>query len=244
MRFLALMIGLQLGCLYANTFREYEDLIRNESSLEKKVAIGETAFASIEGFVPREMFMSFWSIDALGEIAQDFQRRLQSGGLHSLLPDYDLIQRICSMEMGDYRYFFQDLKRDLREFEPNPFHSPTASTASKPLRDEDQVIEPAWEIELIKNLVEVWIAMGYGNGLSEEAIDALLATQAWTDSDIEYWKWLIRSYDDNPKAIIEGLAWREFVRSLTGGYQNLVEFESAPAELNYDRVSDGGPRLY
>jgi len=60
MRILALIVSLQLGCLFATTFSEYGNLIRNESSLEKKVAIAAKAFTSVEGFVPREMFMSFW----------------------------------------------------------------------------------------------------------------------------------------------------------------------------------------
>jgi len=244
MRILALIVSLQLGCLFATTFSEYGNLIRNESSLEKKVAIAAKAFTSVEGFVPREMFMSFWSIDALGEIAPEFERRLQSDGLYSLLPDYDLIQRICSMEMGDYRYFFQDLKRDLKELEANLFRSPTVSTASKPMRDEDYVIEPAWEIELIETLVEVWIATGYGEGLSDEVVDALLAATAWTDSDIEFWERFFRHYDGDPKAIIKTLARREYVKKLTGSYLDLVELESASVELNFDRVSDGGPRLY
>jgi len=36
MRILALIVSLQLGCLFATTFSEYGNLIRNESSLEKR----------------------------------------------------------------------------------------------------------------------------------------------------------------------------------------------------------------
>lgn len=241
MRLLALMISLQVGCLFATTVSEYESLIRAETSLEKKLTIAEEAFASIEGFVPREMFMSFWSIDVLGEIAPEFERRLQSEGLRSLLPEYDLIRRICSMEMGDYRYFFHDLKSDLEELESSHFHSSLASNSSKPQQEKPHLMELLWDEPLISNLVEAWIAMGYGEGIEDELLDDLLATNVW---EIEYWQELIHRLDGNPKAVIKALAWRKLARGLIGTNVYRLDFSNAPVELGVEKVSEVGPRFY
>ena len=94
-------LSMQLCCLYATGSGDYENLIHQEPSLEKKVAIAEKAFASIDWFVAREMFMSYWSIEVLGEVATEFERRIQSNGIRSLLQDYSPIKCICALEMGD-----------------------------------------------------------------------------------------------------------------------------------------------
>ena len=59
------------------------------------------------------MFMSYWSIEVLGEVATEFERRIQSNGIRSLLQDYSPIKCICSLEMGDYRYFLTDFRSEL-----------------------------------------------------------------------------------------------------------------------------------
>lgn len=57
--------------------------------------------------------MSYWSIEVLGEVATEFERRIQSNGIRSLLQDYSPIKCICSLEMGDYRYFLTDFRSEL-----------------------------------------------------------------------------------------------------------------------------------
>ena len=237
MRSLAISLSIQLCCLSATAIGEYEKLICGEPSLEKKVAIAEEAFASIKGFVAREMFMSFWSIEALGEVVPDFERRIQSDGLHALLPEYDLIKRICTLEMGDYRYFLEDLRTELERLAISQFHS-----ATKPPKEAD-FIEATWDQKLITNIVEFWIAMGYGEGICEEAIEALLANNTWEAEHIEYWQELIYRFDGDPSSIIKALAWRRFAQDLLGKYIDLSGFEGAPTTFTIDRVSDVGPRL-
>ena len=243
MRLLALFFSIQICCLSATGNGDYESLIHQEPSLEKKVAIAKKAFASIEGFVAREMFMSYWSIDVLGEVAPEFERRIQSDGIQSLLPDYNLIKRICALEMGDFRYFLADLKSELEKL-ISQFYSASGSKPSKLLPFEDHSIGSVWDEKLIAYLVEVWIAMGYGEGIGEEAIEALLANNTWEAEDVEYWQELIYLFDGNPAAILKSLAWRRFTGDLVGRYLELYEFEGALTELNIDRVSDVGPRLY
>ena len=97
MRLLALSFSIQICCLSATGEGDYESLIHQEPSLEKKVAIAEKPFASIEGFVAREMFMSYWSIDVLGGVATEFERRIQFDGIRSLVQDYNPIKRICAL---------------------------------------------------------------------------------------------------------------------------------------------------
>tara|TARA_B100000519_G_scaffold87020_1_gene75532 strand:- start:219 stop:353 length:135 start_codon:yes stop_codon:yes gene_type:complete len=43
----------------------------------------------------------------------------------------------------------------------------------------DHSFGSVWDEKLIANLVEVWIATGYGKGISEEVIDSLLANKTW-----------------------------------------------------------------
>ena len=86
--------------------------------------------------------------------------------------------------------------------------------------------------------------MGYGEGISEEVIDSLLANKTWGADYIEYWQELIHRFDGNPVAIVETLAWRSFAGDLVGRYLDLYEFGGANTELNIDRVSDVGPLLY
>ena len=243
MRLMALCFSIQICCLSATGNGGYESLIHQEPYLEKKVAIAERAFASLEGFVAREIFMSYWSIDVLSEVAPEFERRIQSDGIQSLLPEYNLIKRICALEMGDYRYFFNDLKSELEKI-ISQFQSANGSKPSELLPIEDQSIGSVWDEKLIANLVEVWIAIGYGEGIREEAIEALLANDTWEAEDIEYWQELIYRFEGNPAAIVKALSWRRFAGDLVGRFLDLYEFEGAATELNIDRVSDVGPRLY
>ena len=205
MRFLAPCLSMQLCCLYATDSGDYEKLIHQEPSLEKKVAIAEKAFASIDGFVAREMFMSYWSIDVLGEVAPEFECRIQSDGIQSLLPDYNLIKCIWALEMGDFRYFFADLKGELEKL-ISQFYSASGSKPSKLPPFEDHSIGSVWDEKLIANLVEVWIAMGYGEGISKEAIETLVANNTWEAEGVEYSQELIYRFDGNPAAIVKALA--------------------------------------
>ena len=115
---------------------------------------------------------------------------------------------------------------------------------SELLPSEDHSVGSVWDEKLIANLVEVSIAMGYGEGISEEVIDSLLANKTWGADYIEYWQELIHRFDGNPVAIVETLAWRSFAGDLVGRYLDLYEFGGANTELNIDRVSDVGPMLY
>ena len=108
--------------------------------------------------------MSYWSIDVLGEVAAEFERRIQFDGIRSLLQDYNPIKRICSFYLGDCRYFPTDLKSEL-EMPISRFHSAGGSKPLKLLPFEDHSIGSVWDEKLIANLVEVWIAMRYGEGI-------------------------------------------------------------------------------
>lgn len=114
---------------------------------------------------------------------------------------------------------------------------------SELLPSEDHSVGSVWDEKLIANLVEVSIAMGYGEGISEEVIDSLLANKTWGADYIEFWQELIHRFDGNPVAIVETLAWRSFAGDLVGRYLDLYEFGGANTELNIDRVSDVGPLL-
>ena len=105
--------------------------------------------------------MSYWSIEVLGEVATEFERRIQSNGIRSLLQDYSPIKCICALEMGDYRYFLTDFRSEL-EMPISQFHSAGGSKPSKLLPFEDHSIGSVWDEKLIANLVEVWIAMRHG----------------------------------------------------------------------------------
>lgn len=244
MRLLALIFAIQLLCSPVGAVGEYERLIRDEPTIAKKIELAEEAFASIEGFVPREMFMSFWSIDALGEIVTEIERRIQSDGLQSLLPDYDLIQRICAMEMGDHRYFFQDLKADLEGLASRQLRSHAINAPDALQLDDLYSTQNLWDRELIAHLIEVWILMGYGEGIDDEVIENLTTSDAWGDLDIENWEELIQWFQGNPKEIIRALAWRILTQNLSGHSFDPGEFEPPTIGIKLDRVSDVGPRLY
>ena len=119
--------------------------------------------------------------------------------------------------MGDYRYFLTDLKSEL-EMPISQFHSAGGSKPSKLLPFEDHSIGSVWDEKLIKNLVEVWIAMRYGEGIYEEATEALLAKNTWEAEDVEYWQELIYRFEGNPAAIVKALAPRKFAGDMVGRY--------------------------
>ncbi len=107
MRFLVLAIVLLSGPTVSLGIGEFEKKIEDASTIEAKIALAEEGFRTIEGFVPRELFMSFWSIDALGEIVSFYKSILDSKGIEGLIPEHSNISRICADGNGGLSLLFR-----------------------------------------------------------------------------------------------------------------------------------------
>ena len=247
MRFLVLAIVLLSGPTVSLGIGEFEKKIEDASTIEAKIALAEEGFRTIEGFVPRELFMSFWSIDALGEIVSFYKSILDSKGIEGLIPEHSNISRICAMEMGDYRYFFEPLKVELDAVLEKPLESIETSRILPLKRNISQNDNlQSWTVEDIRSLIEFWFLSGYGHGLSD--IDDLLKAD-WSDSDIEYWELVFSTFHHSPNLIINAmkdklLIGNADIHGLSSALEDIDSFWTVPETAqNRSEVSTGGPRL-
>lgn len=241
MRFLAVTIALLAGPALSMGIGEFEKQIAAEPTLEGKIALAKKGFDTIEGFVPRELFMSYWSIDALSEIAASYKEILDSEGIEGLVPEYSNLSRICTMEMGDYRYFFEPLKADIEAHLNEAAQSERKNGIVHEVED--------WSEESIKSLIEFWLVSGqaeWRNNLKK------LLNEEWSESEIEYWTLLVSYFRLSPSELLDAIEIEILER------QNLLviatflktasddddAFWSAPTlSANQSEVSTGGPRL-
>lgn len=247
MRFLAFAIVLLSGSNASLGIGEFEKKIEDAPTIEEKITLAEEGFRTIEGFVPRELFMSFWSIDALGEIASFHKSILDSKGVEGLIPEYSNISRICAMEMGDYRYFFEPLKAELDHL---LMETVEGIETSRDLPIKGKIarndIRSLWTLEGIRALVEFWFLSGYGQRPSD--FDDLSKAD-WSDSDIEYWDLVFSTFHHSPNLIITAMKDKLLV-----GHADIHGLSSAPDDFHSlwtvpeiaqskSEVSTGGPRL-
>jgi hypothetical protein len=247
MRFLALSIVLLSGPTVSLGIGEFEKKIEDAKAIEQKITLAEEGFRTIEGFVPRELLMSFWSIDALGEIVSFYKSILDSKGIEALIPEYSNILRICMMEMGDYRYFFEPLKAELDALMED---SAESSESTRNLPSKGNIAQnddlSFWTVESIRSLIEFWFLSGYGQRPSD--VDDLLKAD-WSDSDIEYWDLVFSTFHHCPNLIITAMKDKLLV-----GHADIHGLSSAPDDFHSlwtvpeiaqskSEVSTGGPRL-
>lgn len=247
MRFLALVFALISGPTVSLGIGEFENQIAAANTIEEKISLAEDGFKTIEGFVPRELFMSYWSIDALEDIVSTYESILDSEGMEGLVPEYSNIARICAMEMGDYRYFFEPLKKELEEILQE---SREESDKWKLFtRNSDAIRKDAlsfWSMESIHSLIEFWILSGEGEDSPD--IDALLKKR-WSESDIEYWDYVFSQSLLSPNQIINAiksklLSGHDYIYILDTSFEKEYSFWVAPAiSQSKSEVSSGGPRL-
>ncbi len=247
MRSLALVIALLTGPTISLGIGEFEKQIEAASTVEEKISLAEEGFKSIEGFVPRELFMSYWSIDALREIASAYQSIQDSEGIEGLIPEFSNISRICAMEMGDYRYFFEPLKRDLDALLATPLER--SEKRNRFVQEMKSIKNDAlsfWTLESIHSLIEFWILSGE-DGEDAERVDLL--KERWSESDIEYWDFVLTQLRLDPSQIIAAMKTKLLVGhtssyTLRDSAEREDFFWSVP-EISQSKseVSLGGPRL-
>jgi len=241
MRFLAATFALLAGPSLSMGIGEFEKQIAAEPTIVGKITIAEKAFDTIEGFVPRELFMSYWSIDALSEISSAYREVLGTEGIESLVDEYSNISRICSMEMGDYRYFFEPLKTDIESL----LERNTPSEGESEISDGDSI----WSEDSIKSLIEFWLVSGQTKWRNE--IEMLLKSE-WSDADVEYWNHIVSDYRFNPTELLAVLeieflenqgptAIAQFLQISSGNDRSIWSIPTI--STNQSEVSSGGPRL-
>lgn len=250
MRLLALAAALLSGAAVSLGIGEFEAKIDAAPSIAEKVALAEQAFESVTGFVPREYFMSYWSIDALSGIADAYKAIKQSEGVVGLVPEYANIARICTMEMGDYRYFFEPLKAELDTLIAAPAtgsesHFESLSNPTPAVRN----LFPAWSTESINSLIEFWHVSGAIEKSLE--IEGLLLND-WSRSDIEFWDLLYSEFQLRPAQIVVAMKMRlqfhdwepnpAFVASLLTQGDPLNSFPAIAFQKS--EISEVGPRLH
>ncbi len=247
MRSLAFVIVLLSGPTISLGIGEFEKQIEAATTIEAKISLAEDGFNSIEGFIPRELFMSYWTIDALGKIASSYQSIQDSKGIEGLVPEYSSISRICAMEMGDYRYFFEPLKMDLDSLLAAP--SDGNEKWNRFIQEMKAIKMDAlsfWTLESIHSLIEFWILSGEAEKDSE-SVDLLEVP--WSESDIEHWDFLLTQLRLSPSQIISAMKTKLLVAP-TGGYplRDSAEGEDSygtipEVSLSKSEVSIGGPRI-
>jgi len=248
MRSLALVIALFSGpTILIGIGGEFEKQIEAASTIEEKISLAEDGFKSIEGFVPRELFMSYWTIDALGEIASFYKSVQDSKGIEGLIPEHANISRISAMEMGDYRYFFEPLKRDLDTLLTTTHES--SEKGDRFVQEMKAIRKDAlsfWALESIHALIEFWILSGEG-GKSSERVDLL--KERWSESDIEYWDFALTQLRLSPSQIMGAMKSQLLVGHIGNDtlhdsaergdfYWSVPEISQSKSE-----VSTGGPRI-
>ncbi len=247
MRFLALAIVLLSGSNVSLGIGEFEKKIEDTDTIVAKITLAEEGFRTIEGFIPRELFMSYWSIDALGEIVSFYKSVLDTKGIEGLISEFSNISRIFAMEMGDYRYFFEPLKVKLDSILQEEVESLEGTKKFSPKWDiaENDTLS-FWTLESIHSLIEFWFLSGYSHEPSDIA-DLLKAD--WSDSDVEYWDLVFLKFHLNPNLVIKAMKDKLLIgHADTLGLSNALNDFDSPWSVpeiahNKSEVSTGGPRL-
>ncbi len=222
---------------------EFEKRIAETESIEEKISLAEKAFETIEGFIPHELFMSYWSIDVLAEIAAAYQAILDSGGVQALVPEYANLARICAMEMGDYRYVFPPLKAEIEGLltERLAEHPQSATPLAQQAGSATPASSPFWTPLSAKSLIEFWFLSGE---LPDDChIEPVLETP-WTESDLEFWDLLFSDPSLSPSQIVSDMKARLLgLEAIEGPASAADVFWGAPTlALIESEVSTGGPR--
>ena len=148
------------------------------------------------------------------------------------------------MEMGDHRYFFEPLKKELDALLLEEVESPKKLSPKLDITQNDTF--PFWTAEGIHSLIEFWFLSGYGQSPSD--IDVLLKAD-WSDSDIEYWDLVFSRFHFRPNLIISAmkdklLIGHTDIHGLSSAVENSDSAWTVPEiAQSKSEVSTGGPRL-